>query len=462
MAGPVLAGAQELEARLASFLAENGLPGAAAGIVHRDELAWSAAIGFADVRVHLATQPATLYRIASITKTVTGTAVMQLRDAGRLDLDDPAVAWLPELVAATSPFGPIETVTIRRMLSHESGLPTEPPGTDWAVPAYQGDPKQTLRQAEEISLRLPPNTRHKYSDLAYQLLGEIVTRASGTPYPQYVREAILDPLGMTATAFEPLPRALHTRRATGYWERSLTDELAPAAAMPPVWAEGGLWSCVADLARWISFQLAAHRDSAPDSAILAAPSLREMHTPRYLEDDEWTRAWGISWWGTHRDDAIWIGHSGGVPGFTTTICFDPRQQVGAIVLINGTCFDTGIGMDLAAIASRLIGAEVPAIRPPAPTPGQYRPLLGIYARAELSWVIRLEWRAGKLTFVSREATAWRLPLAPTADPDVFVVEPGSAQSGDQVIFHRGPDGRVTSVLLADTTLVRLDRVAGSD
>jgi len=107
-----------------------------------------------------------LYAIASITKTFTGTAIVQLRDAGRLDLDDPAVAWLPELRQAASPFGPIETVTIRRMLSHESGLPAEPPGTDWAIPAYQGDPEQTLRQAGEIAVMLPPNAEHKYSDLA--------------------------------------------------------------------------------------------------------------------------------------------------------------------------------------------------------------------------------------------------------------------------------------------------------
>jgi CubicO group peptidase (beta-lactamase class C family) len=86
-----------------------------------------------------------LFRIASITKPFTGTAIMQLRDAGLLDLDDPAVRWLPELRGAVSVLAPIETVTIRRMLSHESGLPSEPPGTDWSVPAYRGDPGQVLR-----------------------------------------------------------------------------------------------------------------------------------------------------------------------------------------------------------------------------------------------------------------------------------------------------------------------------
>jgi CubicO group peptidase (beta-lactamase class C family) len=106
------------------------------------------------------------------------------RDAGLLGLDDPAVDWLPELRGVVSPFAPIEAVTIRRMLSHESGLPAEPPGTDWAVPAYQGSAERTLGLAGEIRVALPPNARHKYSDLAYQMLGEIAARAAGMPYPQ--------------------------------------------------------------------------------------------------------------------------------------------------------------------------------------------------------------------------------------------------------------------------------------
>src|SRR5215468_10512738 len=150
MAGLVADGAAEFAAKLASFVKENRLYGAAAGVVHGEELAWSGGAGFADMAGRRPSRQDVLYRIASITKTFTGTAVMQLRDAGRLDLDDPAVKWLPELRSLVNPFGPAEAVTIRRMLSHESGLPAEPPGTDWAIPAYQGAPDQTLRRAGEI------------------------------------------------------------------------------------------------------------------------------------------------------------------------------------------------------------------------------------------------------------------------------------------------------------------------
>jgi hypothetical protein len=224
-----------------------------------------------------------------------------------------------------------------------------------------------------------------------------------------------------------------------------------------VWAEGGLWSSVQDLARWISFQLRAYTGPAAGSPVLAAASLREMHKPRYLADDDWTSAWGISWNAERRDDVTWIRHSGGLPGFTTSVCFDPRQQVGAIVLHNGPSFTAEIARELAVIAYRLAGSAPPAGAAPAPAPGRYRPLLGMYARAGLGGgVLSLQWRAGELAFAIPEIPSWRLALEPTSNPDVFIAGPGSDLSGENVIFRRHDDGRVTSVLLVHGTYLRLD------
>jgi CubicO group peptidase (beta-lactamase class C family) len=467
MNGPIGSAGGELEAALASFVRDHRLPGAVAGVVHGDELAWSAGVGFADLSTRQAPDATTLFRIASITKTVTGTAIMALRDAGRLGLDDPAVGWLPELRGMSSPFAPVEALTIRRMLSHESGLPAEPPGTDWSVPVYQGEPDRSLARAADIVTEFAPHRRHKYSDLAYQLLGEIVTRASGVAYPEYVQDTILDPLGMSATRFEPLAGELAARCATGYAARGLSDELGVAPGIGPAWAEGGLWSNAEDLARWMSFQLRAYGDlRAPgeepaDSLVLAASSLREMHQPRYLADDGWTQAWGISWFGRRRDNGVWILHSGWLPGFSSTMCFDPVLRVGAIALVNGTGFTPQLTDDLAQIARRQVQASPPGITPPAPMPGEFGPLLGIYARPDLSWLLRLEWRDGKLTLVSPEGD-WHPALARTGDRDVFTIEPGSDMTGDAVTFQRRPDGRVASVFLMDSTFPRLDPVTPGD
>ena len=464
MAGPVAAGADQFEARLASFVKDNRLYGAAAGVVHGDELVWSGGAGFADVAAGRSAGPSALYRIASITKTFTGTAIMQLRDAGELDLDDSIVKWIPELSDSATP-ATIGAVTIRRLLSHESGLVSEPPGTDFAAsePRYEGVLARNLERVTEIYTAVPPNTQLKYCNLGYQMLGEIVQRASGQPYPQYVLDRILTPLGMSSTGFEPLGTSLAGRCATGYSGRAFSDELAIAPAMPPIWAEGGLWSSVEDLARWLSFQLAAHADERPDAApgdaaVLASATRREMHKPRYLSDEEWTNAWGVSWYAVRKDDVTWVQHSGGLPGYTSNACFDRDSRVGAIVLLNGIADASSLAMSMAAIGRGLVNSAAPQLRTPARTPDDVQPLLGVYATADMSALIKLEWRDGKLTLLDVSEPGQPVVVDRAGEPGSFVVAPGFRESGEPVEFRRLPDGRVVALLFGGGSLVRLDPV----
>jgi CubicO group peptidase (beta-lactamase class C family) len=450
VASPIDNASAELEAKATAFVRENRLPGLAAGVVHQGELVWSGVPGFADVASRRSGDIGTLYRIASITKTFTATAIMQLRDEGRLHLDDPVVAHLPELRAAGSPFGAIETVTIRRLLSHESGLIGDPPGTDWSGQAYEGDPAANLARAGEIATTVPPSTQQKYSNIGFQLLGEVVARVSGTPYAQRVRETILDPLGLTSTSFEPLSADLAARCATGYAARAFSDDLQLSPALPRIEAEGGLWSCVEDLARWISAQFTED--------VLPATTLAVMHRPRYLGDEAWTEAWGIGWYAVRRESGIWVQHSGGLHGFTSNVCFDPKQKVGAIVLVNGDSSPAGICMDLADIGRRALTAAPRPIEPPAPLPPGWDDLLGLYADPEYALLVRVEWRDGKLSLLAAGEDEWRPTLAPTATADRYVVSPGVRESGEECVFHRRPDGRVALMMLATTSLRRLDPV----
>jgi len=430
---------QRLEARAASFVKEHRLAGAAVGVVHADRLVWSAGIGFADIASGRAPDATTLYRIASITKTFTGTAVMRLRDAGKLRLDDPVGRYIPELAH-------LEDVTIRRLLSHESGLQSEPPDTDWRKAQYEPSVARNLLRASEIRASIPPNMQQKYSNIGFQLLGEVVARTSGVPYAEYVQASILDPLGMTGTGFEPLPAKLEARRATGYGGRFVSDQLEPSSTAPSIGAEGGLWSCVEDLARWLSYQF---RDD---------DTLREMQRPRYLADEAWTEAFGIAWYAVRRDEVIWVQHSGALHGFRSNVCFDPKHSVGAIVLINGLADASTLSMDLGEIAREAAVAMPPPLKAPTQTPPQLQPLLGIYFDPELGLTRRVEWRDGKLTIVDPELAEWRPTLAPTADPDVFLVERGVRESGERVTFSRLPDGRVTSIFIAAGTWMRLEPV----
>ena len=302
---------------------------------------------------------------------------------------------------------------------------------------------------------MPPNLQWKYSNLAYQLLGEIVERVSGTPYRKHVRARLLTPLGMTSTTFDPVPARLRPRQATGYEPRFLSDELEQAPDEHSIFgAEGGLWSCVEDLARWLSCQFTGKTPGG--KRLLSEETLKEMHKPRYLVDDAWTRAWAIGWYAVRREDVIWRMHSGGHYGFITNACFDPEQKVGAIALLNGFANATQLAMELGSIAREAVTSAAPKIEPAAPLPDAFRPLIGLYAAEHFGSIVRLEWRDGKLTFVDPDDPTWTPTLVATEDEDVFRIEPGFRESGELVRFTRRKDGRVTSVVAAVATMRRLE------
>ncbi len=140
------------------------------------------------------------------------------------------------------------------------------------------------------------------------------------------------------------------------------------------------------------------------------------------------------------------------------MCFDPKEQVGAIALVNGDADAAALSMDLGAIARDEVRASAPAIEPPPRMPEAYEAFLGIYLDRESGALVRLEWRDGRLAFVDPNNPAWRPILAPTGNPDVFIVEPGARESREPAVFRRVPDGRVAAVCLAAWTLIRLDAV----
>ncbi len=446
----------ELGTCAARFVKEHRLPGASVGVVVPEGLAWSDQVGFSNLDRRERPTSTTLYAIASITKTFTGTAIMQLEARGLVDLDAPLSTYLPELERADSSFGPFDVVTLRRVLSHESGLAEEPPGTDWPLHVREPSPSEVLRRSSEIGTKVLPNSQWKYSNLGYQLLGEVVARVSATPYVEWIRREILQPLAMTSTAWPPLAPELGARRATGYQPRTFSDELEVADSSMLAWAEGGLWSNVEDLARWLAFQLGAYGSSALESPVLSCATRRLMHKARYLVDDRWTRAWGISWYSVRRDDGIWIQHSGGWDGFITDVCFDPVAGVGAIALLNGVGDAPSLAMDLGTIARRALAAAPPTITPSAPTPRAYRPLLGVYADSEYGSLVQVEWRDGALVVVAPTNPTYQITLLERETPDTFVVAPGVRPSGEVVTFERRTDGRVVAMFLAVATFRRLD------
>jgi len=228
--------------------------------------------------------------------------------------------------------------------------------------------------------------------------------------------------------------------------------------MPGVWAEGGLWSCVEDLTRWLCFQFQVEAGRRDGAQVLSGSTLREMHRPRYLVDEAWTEAWAIGWYAVRRDDVIWVQHSGGLPGFVTNVCFDPGERVGAIALLNGSEDAAELAMDLGGIARTTVREAAPTIQAPPATPDAYGPLLGMYVSINGGDLIRLEWRDGKLILITSDDPTWKPVLSATDDPDTFTVDPGFRPSGELARFNRTADGRVRALFLGGETLSRLEPV----
>ncbi len=212
----VISAIELLEVWIDAQVAYEQLPGVSAAIVHDQDLVWSRGFGYADVESEVAVSPQTIFSICSVSKLFTSIAVMQLRDAGKLNLDDPVEEYLPWFDIQQT-YTDVPPATVRGLLRHSSGLPRESPFPYWTDPAFPFPTREEMRERLSSQRTLYPTDRYfQYSNLGMALLGEIVSAASGMPYDSYVRQRILEPLGMTDTTTDlPLPLA-GGQLATGY------------------------------------------------------------------------------------------------------------------------------------------------------------------------------------------------------------------------------------------------------
>ncbi|MEW6321971.1 MAG: serine hydrolase domain-containing protein [Acidobacteriota bacterium] len=336
---PEVAGAKRLfTAWIEGQLAYRNLPGVVVGVVAGPDLIWAQGFGLADVASKTPMTPQTTFRMASHSKLFTATAIMQLRDQGKLHLDDPVskhLSWF-----SVKPSGPDDQpITIEDLLSHASGLPREA-NAHWTT--YEFPTAAELRNLmPERQAAFPPETRWKYSNLAYTIAGMIVEEVSGERWANYIARHIFAPLGMTSSSVDqPVPGL-----AVGY-ARRMPD--GSRAVMPFVDARGmaaatGLTSNVEDMARFVSAQFPA-ASGAP--RILSPSSLREMHRVRMLENN-WSRGSGIGFAVSRERDRVLVGHGGGYPGYTTQTLIDLTDKVGVIVLTNaGDANPSGMAAEL--------------------------------------------------------------------------------------------------------------------
>ena len=361
-----------------------GQPGVAYGIVAGGTLAHE---GGAGQRWVGGPPPdaGTVFRIASMTKSFTASAVLALRDAGLLRLDDPVTDFVPELRGQGGVTEDSPAISLRHLLTMTAGFPTDDPWGD----RQQGTPLPEFAAllARGVRSAWAPGTRFEYSNLGYALLGRVISATAQADYPDFVRARLLSPLGMTRTGFEagefdPAGLARGYARGPDGWTELTPD---PSGAFAPM---GGVFSCVRDLARWVDGFAAAFPpggERGGDPHPLYPATRREMQQPavtmpraqpRFPGDPAAGSQNGYGFGLFTEETSAWgrlVYHSGGYPGFGSHMRWHPDTGLGVVVLANSTY--AGASVLAARLMDEVLRAAAaedragPVVSGPAPAPG---------------------------------------------------------------------------------------------
>ncbi|MDQ5846083.1 MAG: beta-lactamase family protein [Acidobacteriota bacterium] len=366
----------EIERMFRERVERQHMPGAVIGIIIDGELVWVKSAGVANVKSRVPVTPDTVFRIASMTKSFTAVAILKLRDQGKLSLDDPVSKYVPSLADLPYPTKDSPALTIRHLLTHSEGFPEDNPWGDRQL--AQTDETMKIWMRGGIPFSNAPGVAFEYSNYGFAILGQIVARASGKAYEDYVRDQILLPLGMRSSTFEAsqVPR---DRVAPGYrWEdNAWKDE--PILAHGSFGAMGGLWTSANDLALYVSFLMSAFppRDEVEKGPIHRS-SAREMQQaarwqPAFalrptvdgpLQLGVSTYAYGLGVTQDCRFSHV-VGHGGGLPGYGSLMRWWPEYGVGMIAMGNLTYAGFGGLFGDAAAALHGTGAMQPRVVQPS-------------------------------------------------------------------------------------------------
>lgn len=326
-----------------SRVVDAGIVGSGLVVVRDGQVAGEAHVGFQDLDAKRRVDRDTIYHWASITKTFTGIAIMQLRDRGLLSLDDPVVKYVPELRAVHNPYGDISQVTIRMLMSHSAGFRagTWPWGGD--EPWHPFEPtqwSQLVAMLPYTQLLFPPGSKYSYSNPGVVFLGRIIEALSGDDYEVYITKNILMPLNMRRTFFDRAPYHLTDHRSHSYF---LTDAGLRKAQFDfdtgITVSNGGLNAPIMDMALYLGFLMGADPLMTENRAVLSRASLEEMWKPHIRAADgeggsgDDVQA-GLSFFIERYAGVELVGHSGNQNGFLSHLYLHLPSRTGYIVAFN--------------------------------------------------------------------------------------------------------------------------------
>jgi len=338
---------QEFRTNYLSELRKERFVGSSFYLVRDNRVVAREFYGLADAGRGVPVDAETIYHWASITKTFTGIAIMQLRDRGLLKLDDPVVKYIPELRAAHAPFGDISEITIRHLMTHSGGFrnstwggwrddakdwqPFEPPG--WS---------QLVAMMPYTEVQFKPGSRFGYSNPGVIYLGRIIELLTRDDYEVYIDKNIFKPLEMHRSYFDATPYHLLRHRSRSYYVRAGARKEARFDADTGVTvSNGGLNAPFPDMVRYVSFLLGDPSKQAVYDGVLKRASLEEMWRPQLGASDDFTQGWmraetavGLSFFVDDIGGRRYVGHNGDQNGFKAYMSLCPSTRTASLLAFN--------------------------------------------------------------------------------------------------------------------------------
>ena len=342
-----------------TYAAADSIVGGSAVLLRDGRVIQRYQYGFADRAAHRPVDRRTIFHWASVTKTLTAIAILQLRDRKLLSLDDPVTRWVPELRRIHAPTGQVDSITIRMLLSHSSGLQaatwpwTE--GESWE-PFEPTEWEQLVAMMPYQKLQFPPGTKYSYSNPGYIYLARIIEAITGDLWAVYVQKNLWMPLSMTQSYVGATPYHLARDRSHGY---RIADTLSDIGADfdPGVTIPNSGWNApLDDLASYLAFLMG----SSAEQSVLARRSLEEMWRPALPTGarlPEFSQV-GLGFFSTEVDGRRLVGHTGDQAGYRSFVYFDAERRAGLVIVFN-TTHDAGPGQ---ARLEELVRAGIALLR----------------------------------------------------------------------------------------------------
>jgi D-alanyl-D-alanine carboxypeptidase len=309
--------ADQADAYLKAQMQEHRIPGLALRVLRNGKPIKTGAYGLANIELNVPVTSKSVFEIGSDTKQFTAACILMLQQEGKLSVDDPITKYLKD---APSDWGNIQ---IRHLLSHTSGLKSYTVLNGFEFSRHLNQ-KQFIDLIAKAPREFQPGDKFNYCNTGYNLLGLIIENVSGENYWQFLRERILQPLGMNSTTRRD-PSIIVTNRVDGYEHPRRGGLVNRDYDITDIFAAGAIVSTVEDLGRW--------NNSLDTEKLLSAESKRRMWTPAKLNNGKETD-YGFGWRIATLDGHKNIGHGGSTSGFSATIQRFPDDHLAVIILSN--------------------------------------------------------------------------------------------------------------------------------